>query len=308
MFHITHRSETLLLITAMIWGFAFVAQSSGMEYLGPFSFNGIRFILGATALLPLLYFFSQKSNKNQSINHSKITHSFIDKTHLTGGLLMGFILFIAASLQQIGLLYTSVANAGFITSLYIILVPLIKRLLGHRIHFSVWIGAVLAIIGLYLLSFKGDFSISYGDLLQLIGAIFWALHIIVIGKFSPKTDAIKLSIMQFSVCGIASLATGFIIEVVELSAILKVLPELLYLGVLSTSVAYTLQVVAQKKVAPENAALIFSLEAVFALLGGWAILNESISTRGLIGCSLMFVGVIISQHYKAKNHNTKTRA
>ena len=298
MFHQKYQSEILLLITAMIWGFAFVAQSSGMEHIGPFTFNGIRFVLGATSLIPVMFWLKQRNREKSNIE----LHSFFDKTHIIGGLLMGSILFIAASLQQIGIIYTSVGNAGFITSLYIVLVPLIGLFLGQKIHMNIWLGAILALIGLYLLSVKGNLNIAYGDSLQLIGALFWALHIIVISKFSPKADAIKLSIIQFYLCGILSLFIGLIIESINIESIIKVLPEILYVGILSTSVAYTLQVVAQKKVAPTNAAIIFSLEAVFALFGGWIILEENMQIKGLIGCFLMFVGVLISQ----KNNSNKT--
>ena len=291
MFYKKFHSELLLLITAMIWGFAFVAQRSGMDHIGPFTFNGLRFILGATSLVPVMFWLQSRQLKKGEKKIIPFTH----KTHLIGGLAMGCVLFIAASLQQAGLIHTSVGNAGFITSLYIIFVPMICLLFGQKTHINVWIGAVLALIGLYLLSIKGNLSISYGDFLQLIGAIFWALHIIIIGYFSPQGDAIKLSIIQFYICGFASLAIGLTIEIFSFDSILSVLPELLYVSILSTSVAYTLQVVAQKKVAPSNAAIIFSLEAVFALLGGWLILNESMELKGLIGCSLMFIGVLISQ-------------
>ncbi|MGH1426633.1 MAG: DMT family transporter [Arenicella sp.] len=286
-----YQSEILLLITAMIWGFAFVAQSSSMEHIGPFLFNGIRFILGATSLIPVMIWFKRRHRQKATID----VHSFFDRTHIVGGLLMGIILFTAASLQQIGIIYTSVANAGFITSLYIILVPLIGLFIGQKTYINVWFGAILALIGLYLLTVKGDLSIAYGDLLQLIGALFWALHIIVISKFSPKADAIKLSIIQFYLCGFLSFSIGLVLENFDIESILRVLPEILYVGILSTSVAYTLQVVAQKKVAPANAAIIFSLEAVFALLGGWILLQESLHMKGLIGCFLMFIGVLISQ-------------
>ena len=265
MFKTVFKPELLLLITAFIWGFAFVAQTSAMDHIGPYSFNALRFFLGSLSLVPVMFWLDSRPSKKRQYE-SMPTHSLLDRTHLVGGIVMGSVLFIAASLQQVGLLYTTAGNAGFITSLYIIFAPIIGIFIGQKTQANTWVGAVLALIGLYLLSVKGDFSISFGDLLQLIGAVFWALHILVISHYSPKASSIKLSIIQFALCGILSLFVGIAIETFEFGAILNVLPELLYLGILSTCVAYTLQVVAQKNVPPANAAIIFSLEAVFALL------------------------------------------
>ncbi len=290
-----YLSEFALLITAIIWGFAFVAQSSGMNHVGPYLFNGARFLLGATVLIPVLFFFQ---SRKKSIPTKSIETPSNNKTMWIGGLCMGAILFIGASLQQIGIQHTYVANAGFITSLYIIFVPILGLFIGQRTRIQTWIGGFAALIGLFLLSVTDQFQISYGDLLQLAGAVFWALHILVIAHFSPKVDALKLCIIQFYICGFASLITALFLEEINLSSLLSVLPEILYLGVLSTSIAYTFQVIAQKHVAPANAAVIFSLESVFALLGGWFILSETLSTRDLIGCGFMFFGVLISQ-YKA---------
>ena len=295
-----YLSEFALLITAIIWGFAFVAQSSGMDHVGPFLFNGARFVLGATVLIPVMMFFQrQKVSSSVSAPVSESQTNTDNKTMWLGGLCMGIVLFIGASLQQIGIQHTQVANAGFITSLYIIFVPILGLFIGHRTRVQTWIGGLAALIGLFLLSVTEQFQISYGDLLQLIGAVFWAVHILVIAHFSPKADALKLCIIQFYFCGVASFVVALLIEEINLSGFLSILPEILYLGVLSTSIAYTFQVIAQKHVAPANAAVIFSLESVFALLGGWLILNEVLSTRDLIGCTFMFFGVLVSQ-YKAQ--------
>ena len=288
------RSEILLLIVAIIWGFAFVAQRSGMDHIGPFTFNGIRFLLGACCLLvllPLINAYNQ-NNKSSVIQSSK--QNFIP---IKAGMIIGVILFFAANLQQAGLIYTIAANAGFITSLYIILVPIIGLLLKQKTTSATWIGATCALIGLALLSIKNDLSVSFGDILQFIGAMFWALHILAISRYAPKSDPFKLSIIQFLICGSLSLFIGLLTEVFSIHSLTNVLPAILYTGVLSTAIAYTLQVVAQQKVPAAHATIIFSLEAVFALIGGWLFLNESLSLRGLLGCSLMFIGVIISQRH-----------
>ena len=243
------------------------------------------------ALLPLINVYNQ-NNKSSVIQSSK--QNFIP---IKAGIIIGVILFFAANLQQAGLIYTSAANAGFITSLYIILVPIFGLFLKQKTTSATWIGATCAMIGLAFLSIKDDLSVSFGDILQFIGAMFWALHILAISRYAPKSDPFKLSIIQFLICGSLSLFIGLLTEVFSIHSLTKVLPAILYTGVLSTAIAYTLQVVAQQKVPAAHATIIFSLEAVFALIGGWLFLNESLSLRGLLGCSLMFIGVIISQRH-----------
>ncbi len=301
-----NRSDILLLIVAAIWGMAFVAQRAGMDHIGPFTFNGARFLLGAVSLAlmaPALRFFSRKA-----LPQSQTSQSATDSSPVKGGIIIGCVLFVAATLQQTGLLYTSVGNAGFITSLYIILVPIIGLLFKQKTSSATWVGAILALIGLSLLSIKGNLTISYGDFLQLLGAVFWALHILTIGRYAPRADPIKLSIIQFSICGILSLIISLVIETVDRHALYLALPALLYTGILSTAVAYTLQVVAQRKVPASHATIIFSLEAVFALLGGWLLLQETMSIRGLTGCALMFLGVIISQQRSLKKTHSTDKA
>jgi len=294
--HKKYLPQLCLLITAMIWGFAFVAQSSGMDHLGPFFFNGIRFLIGAAVLVPIVLVLDNRK-KIQQPHHNQQSNASNQSKHLwIGGLCMGIVLFMGASLQQIGIQYTHVANAGFITSLYIILVPLIGLFFGHRTNKLTWFGAILALVGLFLLSVTEQFTISTGDLLQLAGAVFWAMHILVIAYFSPKASTLKLCIIQFFICGIISLIIGVVFEDFSLLAIQSVIPQILYLAILSTGVAYTIQVFAQKHVPPANAAIIFSLESVFALLGGWLLLNETLGTKELLGCGLMFIGVLISQY------------
>jgi len=284
------KSNILLLITAMIWGFAFVAQRSGMEYLGPFTFNAIRFALGGISLIPILLL-----NQKRKFENNKFLPLISDKILLKGGIVAGIILFFGASFQQGGIVYTSAGKAGFITGLYIILVPILGLMFKQKTSSSTWIGALVAVVGLYLLSVKSDLSIDLGDLLVLASAFFWAVHVLWISKVSPKTDPIQLAFFQFMLCSVLSLIIAIFTEVSSLQNIVDATLPILYAGIVSVGIAYTLQVVAQREAHPSHAAIIMSLESVFAVIGGWIVLNESIASRGLIGCALMLAGMIISQ-------------
>jgi drug/metabolite transporter (DMT)-like permease len=206
-------------------------------------------------------------------------------------------IFAGASLQQIGLVYTTAGKAGFITGLYVVIVPILGLLWGQRTNAGTWGGALLAAAGMYLLSVNEDFSIAYGDLLELAGAVMWACHIHLIGWLSPKTDPLRLAFVQFMVCALASLLTAAAIESATLTAILAAALPILYGGALSVGVAYTLQVVAQRHAHPAHAAILLSLEAVFAAVGGWLVLKEVMTGRGIAGCTLMFSGMLVSQLY-----------
>lgn len=281
----------MLLIAAAIWGFGFVAQRLGMNYLEPFAFNSARFLLGSLSLLPLLWFLSRQKFSRQKVNlKTKPNHSLHK-----GGLICGLVLFVAATLQQYGLFYTTAAKAGFITGLYLILVPIIGILLKHTTGMTTWLGAVLAVVGLYLLSINDDFSMSLGDTLIFIGALFWAFHILVIDHFSNRIDSIQLSAVQFLVCGLLSLGVSLIIETPTLAGAIAGWQPILFAGVVSVGIAYTLQVVAQKNAKPSHAAIIMSLEAVFAAIGGVWLLDESLSPRAWFGCGLMLAGMLLSQ-------------
>jgi len=284
------KSNILLLITAMLWGFAFVAQRSGMEYLGPFTFNAIRFALGGISLIPLLLF-----NQHRKFKNKKFLPLLTDKMLLKGGAVAGIIIFFGASLQQGGIVYTSAGKAGFITGLYIILVPILGLILKQKTSLRTWIGAFVAVLGLYLLSVRNDLSIGLGDLLVLASAFFWAAHVLWISRISRKTDPIQLAFFQFMICSILSFIIALVNEVSTLQNVFDAAIPILYAGVVSVGIAYTLQVVAQRDAHPSHAAIIMSLESVFAVIGGWIVLNESIAFRGLIGCSLMLAGMIISQ-------------
>ncbi len=282
------KSDSLLLLTAMIWGLAFVAQRVGMEHVGPFTFTGIRFLLGVLSLLPLLYFFP----KTTQTTKDKPLPFFWKRW---GGLLAGILLFGGISLQQIGLQYTTAGKAGFITGLYVVLVPIFGLFIKHKTGLGTWIGAILAVIGMYLLSVKGNFQIEQGDLLLIISTGFWACHVLVIGWLSPYLHAIKLSIYQYATTGVISLIIAFIIEPVSLSGIYRAGLPILYGGIMSVGVAYTLQVIVQKTAHPAHAAIILSLETVFAAIGGWLFLDERLSFRALLGCGFMLGGMLFAQ-------------
>ena len=278
-------ANLLLLFTAAIWGLGFVAQSLGMEHLSPFMFNGLRFLIGAVSLLPLIFFFHRRGE-------IKIKSS---SSLLLGSLALGVLLFIAASFQQVGLLYTTAANAGFITGLYIILVPILGLVLKHKTGMNTWLGCAVAVFGLYFLSIKEDFTIGYGDVLQLIGALFWAMHILAVDHFTRKNSAILLAELQFVVCGLFSLMVSSGLEVTHVENIVAAWAPLAFSGIVSVGIAYTLQLVAQKGVNPAHAAIILSLEAVFAAIGGIIFLGEGMDGRALFGCSLMLFGMLVSQ-------------
>ncbi|MDH2435745.1 DMT family transporter [Pokkaliibacter sp. MBI-7] len=284
----TLRADILLLITAAIWGTAFVAQRVGMEHLQPFTFNFARFLLGGLSLLPLVYWFSRKRAKTEQ---EPANPRFL----LLGGIAAGLILFAGSSLQQVGLLYTTAGKAGFITGLYLIFVPILGLFLSHKTGANTWLGAALALVGLYFLSVTEDFTLAYGDALELIGAVFWAGHVLIIGWLSRRTDPLALSVVQLFTCMLLSLATALVTEDIQLSAIKEAWFPIVYAGLFSVGVAYTLQIIGQKEAPPAHAAIILSGEAVFAVLGGWLLLDETLGMRELAGCALMLAGMLLSQ-------------
>lgn len=286
------KANILLLLTAAIWGLAFVAQKVGAEHVGAFTYNGIRFALGSISLIPLILFLNKKKGENE-----KTKNNDRDSLKLTvkAGIIAGCALFIATSLQQMGVMGTTAGKAGFITGLYMVIVPILGLFLKQKVNKSTWIGIVIAIIGLYLLSINEDFSISNGDLLVLIGSVGWAIHILLIDNFTKKIDPLKLSSVQFATCSILSLVMAIIFEDINMVGISGAMVSILYGGLLSVGVAYTLQVVAQKNAKPSHAAILLSMESVFGALGGAMFLGERIGTRGLVGCILIFIAIIISQ-------------
>lgn len=295
------RSNLLLLMTAIIWGSAFIAQSKGADVIGPFTFNTVRYALAVVTLLPVIYIFSRKRNRENTVDQN-IPKANGTKTLIIGGIATGIALFTASSLQQYAMAFTTAAKAGFITTLYVILVPIVGIFLKKKIRPIIWFCALLAVIGLYLLSIKpGTFSISRGDFFVLLCALAFTGHILIIDYFSPKTDGVKLSCIQFAVVSIASFVAMIMTETFVLSEVLDAIIPLLYTGVLSSSVGYTCQIIAQKKADPVISSLILSLESVFAAIFGALILHESMSGREITGCAIMFVAIIIAQLPEKKN-------
>lgn len=270
----------------MIWGFAFVAQRVGAESLGAFYFNGIRFALGALSLIPVIFIFEREKFDKAKFKRTLIA-SFIG----------GAVLFTAAALQQFGIEITqSAGKSGFITGLYTVLVPVISFVIyKKKSSVGVWIGAVLAVIGLFLLSVNESFSVGIGDVVLFIGAIFWAIHILVVDKFIAGISPLKFAMLQFAVCALLNLICAVCFESISLENVKTALVPLLYGGLASVGVAYTLQIIAQKYSDPTLAAIVFSLESVFSAIGGALILGEKMSGRGYIGCVLIFGGIVISQ-------------
>jgi drug/metabolite transporter (DMT)-like permease len=284
------RANILLLLTALIWGSAFVAQRVGMDHMGPLLFNGARFALGSLALIPLIL--------RMRAGLSPDTELLPRPTIIRHGIILGCALFLGSWLQQFGLCYTTAGNAGFITGLYVVFVPLIGLFLKQRYGMGTWIGSAMAVSGMYLLSVTEGFSISKGDFLVLVSALFWAVHVLLIGRFSDgirAVDAVRISAVQFGACAAISLAAALVFEPVSLTALKNGMAPILYGGLMSVGIAYTLQVVAQRDASPAPAAIILSMEAVFAALAGWLFLEEIMTVRAIMGCGLMLGGMILAQ-------------
>jgi len=282
-------SDLILLLAAAIWGFAFVAQRVGMEHVGPFTFSAVRFGLGSLALIPFLFF-----RKRLAFNRLNPTRSERKKI-IWLQLLLGLLVFGGVSFQQYGLLYTTAGNAGFITGLYVVFVPVLGLLLRQKNYVSIWIGVALAIAGLYFLSVRDNFTINIGDLLVFICAIFWTFHVLVVGYVATKTDPIRTAIIQFSICSFLSWIVAIGIEEIKVQPILDAFWPIIYGGVMSVEIGYTLQVFAQQKAHPAYASIILSMESVFAVFGGWLFLGETVTGKILLGCGLMLAGMIMAQ-------------
>ncbi len=281
-------ANIMFLVTALIWGFAFTAQRQGADFLAPFSFNGIRYIMGSLAMIPVLLIFERRGT------------SWRDKKLWLASLAAGFVLYAASALQQTGVMLTGDAGkSGFITGLYTVLVPILCALLfRQKTHPNMWLGAVFATVGLYLLSVTGGLSsVSFGDILLFIGAFFWAGHIIVIDRMGGAISSIRFACLQFMVCGVLSLVTALLFEEpILLENVRGAAIPLAYCAIMSTGVAYTLQIVGQKFASnPTLAAIIFSTESVFAAIGGMLLLHERMTVQGYIGCLLIFIGIVLSQ-------------
>lgn len=286
----TLRSDLLLLLTSAIWGFAFVAQLKGMEFIGPYLYNGVRFAIGSISLIPLIFFMKKKRAK------AKMKMSSLSRNRIfIAGLIAGVILFTGASLQQVGLQFTTAGKAGFITGLYVVLVPILGILLKHKTGLPTWIGAFIAVIGLYLISVNDAGSIGKGDLLVLFSSLGFACHVLFIDHYSRRIEPVLLASIQFAWCSVFSFVTAFLTEPIVLSSIVNATIPILYGGIGSVGIAYTLQIVAQRDAPPAHSAIIMSLESVFALIGGVIFLSEVMGLKVFMGCALMLTGMILSQ-------------
>ena len=286
------KNSLILLLTATIWGVAFVAQSVGMDYVGGFTFNAVRSIIGSIVLLPVILFLDRQKTPAVRTEEEKKSGQ---KTLLMGGIACGICLCLASNFQQFGIKYTTVGKAGFITACYIVIVPILGLFLKKKCSPYIWGAVVMALIGLYLLCITDGFSIGKGDILVMICAVLFSLHILVIDYFSPKVDGVKMSCIQFLVCGILSGIPALIFENPQISSILAAWKPILYAGVMSCGVAYTLQIVGQKNMNPTVASLILSLESCISVLAGWIILGQSMSRKEILGCVIMFAAIILAQ-------------
>lgn len=286
------KNAVLLLLTAAIWGVAFVAQSVGMDYVGPLTFNCVRSLIGGVVLLPCIWYFDKKRKRERQVPVIPGAR----KTLVAGGVCCGVALCLASNFQQFGIQYTTVGKAGFITACYIIIVPILGLFFKKKCS-PVIVGAVaLSVVGLYLLCMTdGDLAVNKGDLLMLVCALLFSVHIMVIDFFSPVVDGVKMSCIQFFVCGAISGIGMLLYETPDMGQILAAWAPVLYAGVMSCGVAYTLQIIGQKGVNPTVASLILSLESSISVLAGWAILGQKLSAKELAGCALMFGAIILAQ-------------
>lgn len=302
------KSPLLLFLTALIWGVAFVAQSVGMDYVGGFTFNCVRCLIGSAVLVPCICFLDRWNAREkekagaaavqtgtEQNGTAAVTDKAQTKTLWMGGICCGLALGIASNLQQFGLKYTTVGKAGFITAMYIVLVPVVGIFLKKTTGIKIWFSVALAVAGLYLLCMTEGFSIAFGDFLVLLSALFFTMHILVIDHFSPKVDCVRMSCIQFLVSGLLSGVGMLLFEQPSLSAITAAWLPILYAGALSCGVAYTLQIVGQKDMNPTVASLIMSLESVISLLAGWVILGQTLSIKELFGCVLMCAAIVLAQ-------------
>lgn len=284
------KTNAMLILTAFIWGMAFVAQKVGMDYIGPLTFNSLRFFIGAVVLLPVIAVLDRQRAHLQAK-----PAVWRNKTLIMGGICSGIFLCIGSSLQQYALMESSVGKVGFITALYILIVPILGIFLKKHIPSNVWAAVVIAVAGMYFLCMNEALTINHGDFLAMICAFAFAGQIMIIDYFSPKVDGVRMSCIQFLVAGAIAGIGALFTETVQLGGILGGIWPLLYAGVLSSGVAYTLQIVAQKHAQPTIASLLMSLESVFSVIGGWLILGQVLSGRELFGCVLMFAGVVLAQ-------------
>jgi len=298
------RADGMLLLTSIVWGFAFVAQRVGMEHVGPFAFNGIRFALGSLSLLPLIRIMGRRSRQtvqtgepaSDASGPGTSAQGRYRRRLLVGSLAAGAVLFVAASLQQIGIQYTTAGKAGFLTGLYVVLVPIAGIAFRHKTGLPTWLGAVLAAAGMYVLSAPDNLGrVNPGDVLVIVGAFFWTAHVLVIDHFSRRLEPVTLASAQFAWCALFSLVAAVVSEPLSFEAIRLAAAPILYGGLVSVGVGYTLQVVAQRDAPPAHASILMSLEGAFATIGGMLLLAEPLELRSIVGSLLMLTGMIATQ-------------
>jgi len=289
--HTKARSNLLLLLAAFIWGVAFVAQSVGMDYVGPFTFISVRNFIATIVLLPCIKILDRCNRFAEGTG----SNCCGGKTLIIGGIVCGVCLSVASSFQQIGINYTTVGKAGFITAMYIVIVPILGFFIGKTVRLIAWVSVAIAVVGLFLLCMTESLSFSRGDLLVLICAFCFALHILCIGHFSPKVDGVRMSCIQFFTCGILCGIPAMIFESPDIRSIFAAWVPILYAGALSSAVGYTLQIIAQKNTEPVIASLLMSLESVFSVLAGWVLLHQKLSAREMLGCLVIFAAIVLTQ-------------
>ena len=285
------RQSLILLLTATIWGVAFVSQSVGMDYVEPFTFNAIRSMIGSAVLVPVILMMRKLTGKSGA----REVHREENRAWLKGGVCCGVILAVATSFQQFGILYTTVGKAGFVTAMYIIMVPVLGVFFGKKVGVRIAVSVAVAVVGLYLLCMTESFRLETGDILVLVCAFVFSFHIMAVDHFSSLTDGVKMSCVQFLTCGILCGICMFLFESPKLTMILAAWKPILYAGALSCGAGYTLQIIGQKGMNPTVASLIMSLESVISVLAGFLLLHEVLSMRELSGCVLMFAAIILSQ-------------
>ena len=283
-------SNIALFLTALIWGLSFVAQRAGMEYIGPFTFNAVRSFMGGLSLLPLIFWIKVSIPDTRTERRKHVQHINLERA----GVACGIALFLAMSVQQYCMKYVGAGKAGFITALYIIFVPILTILLGKKLNKIIIVSVSLALCGLYLLCYKAGSGFSIYDIMLLLSAFLYAVHIMVVNYYSKRVNPLKVSCLQFFIVGLLSAFLVWLFESPNIDAIIDCKVPLLYAGVVTCGVAYTLQIFGQKHTIPVIASLILSLESVFAVLGGVFILHEVLSIKEIMGCVLMISGVLLS--------------
>lgn len=280
------RANLILLLCAIIWGFAFTAQSAG-AHIGAFTFTGTRFAMGALSLLPVIAWLDRRRGITDGGRRWREV--------MLPGFLVGAILFAGSALQQIGIESTTAGHSAFVTGLYVVLVPVVGFFFGQRTNGATWAGVALAIVGLYLITVTAEFTVNPADLITLGGTGFWTAHILTVAYFSPKVDPLRLSVAQFAWTALLSVPVAYLYEPRPFQGVFDALIPLLYAGLISVGVAFTLQVVAQADAVPSHASMIMSLEAMFGAIGGWLILGEQMTGRAIMGACLMMAGILLAQ-------------